>query len=465
MSKILINENILFISLLLFLTCPLFALDWWPPEGGFIGIGPEINAHTREGLAIGGGLTLGIDLNEYFTAGLRNSFFHNTDTVGAFEILGIFRYYLPWLHLPKSNDGPFVQAEIGAVFFFEYGHAFPSFSGGLAAGWRFNLGELFYIEPALRGGYPHFWGLSVTAGIKFKGKRESIQETIIEYVDREVIVERETIVEKEIEPVASVPVLSLVYSPKIFSPDGDGVNDVIYIGLSALDTSPITSWYVEIRDPETGEIFNRVEGEGSPPDELLWDGFDFNGMLMMAFTDYPYTYVVENIHGNSASLEGILSIKEMLVIYRNGRLVIQVPSIVFRADHADYAGLSAENLSSNENAFRIAATITKNLSGYRLIVEGHANPTTQEGPARERENSSLTTLSEQRAQAVVNELVRRGVDRSRITALGFGGTNTLFPWTDSENVWRNRRVEFILEKIENEKTEEEEDNDQLSIIN
>ena len=44
--------------ILLCLESPLFASDFWP-DGGFTGIGSEINGHSRESFSFGGGLMLG----------------------------------------------------------------------------------------------------------------------------------------------------------------------------------------------------------------------------------------------------------------------------------------------------------------------------------------------------------------------------------------------------------------------
>jgi len=63
-----------------------------------------------------------------------------------------------------------VEAEAGAMFAFEEGETYPAFAGGISTGWRFMFGQKqeaksrFYLEPAIRFGYPHIWGAGIMAG-------------------------------------------------------------------------------------------------------------------------------------------------------------------------------------------------------------------------------------------------------------------------------------------------------------
>jgi len=414
-------------------------------DGAFVGLGPEINGLTRSGTAVGGGLSIGFDFSMFnkkaeFSAGQRTSFFHNFDTVGTLEALGLFRYYLPWLHFPKEIDGPFVQAEAGCVLFFEYGLFFPAFSGGFSAGWRFlfpqknNDGQNWYVEPALRLGTPHIWGLNVTAGIRFKRDRVTVN------IEQLPVEEPQESVKQE----PTEPILSLTYTPEYFSPDGDGVDDELLINLSIKSDLPIASWYLEIRDTESGALFYRFEGEGEPPGQLIWDGRGSEGEPAQSAADYPYIFGAQDINGNAASIEGNIGV-DILVIRDGDKLRIIIPFIVFRSNAADFAGLSAETIIRNANTFKRIAEMLNKFSDYQVLAEGHANPTT--GPlARSKEEAALKSLSEDRARMAVEELVRRGVDRGRLFYTGAGSSQLLAPFDDYGNVWKNRRVEFILIK-------------------
>ncbi|HSH13246.1 MAG TPA: OmpA family protein, partial [Desulfurivibrionaceae bacterium] len=60
------------------------------------------------------------------------------------------------------------------------------------------------------------------------------------------------------------------------------------------------------------------------------------------------------------------------------------------------------------------------------------------------ENSELIPLSTARAEAVRQKLVEFGVAPARLSVVGRGSSEPVVAFTDAENRWKNRRVEFIL---------------------
>ncbi|MDR3335457.1 MAG: OmpA family protein [Treponema sp.] len=245
----------------------------------------------------------------------------------------------------------------------------------------------------------------------------------------------------------SGPVLSFSALPEYFSPDNDGVNDELIISLSAVDESSVVSWSFEIREPQAPyPVFYRIEGRGGPPVHTVWNGRSATGELVQAATDYPFIFRAEDARGNESILEGKIGV-DVLVIPSEDGLKIQVPSIIFRAEEADFIGLPQETVENNNRVLRRIAEILNKFRDYRVRIEGHANRTQQAGvEAIQEEEGELQPLSEKRAQAVINRLVEFGVSRSRMTAVGMGGTKPVVVYTDRDNIWKNRRVEFILIK-------------------
>ena len=66
------------------------------------------------------------------------------------------------------------------------------------------------------------------------------------------------------------------------------------------------------------------------------------------------------------------------------------------------------------------------------------------GTAKEEEE--ITVLSKERAQFVMDWLVRDGIAANRLSAVGNGSKYSLAKSWDAENRWKNRRVDFILIK-------------------
>ncbi len=83
------------------------------------------------------------------------------------------------------------------------------------------------------------------------------------------------------------------------------------------------------------------------------------------------------------------------------------------------------------------ATAFKSCAAGRLKVDGH---TDDRGSAEYN-----LTLSEARARSVVAQLAKRGVDKSRLASEGFGFTKPLVPNSSTENMAKNRRIDFLVE--------------------
>jgi len=119
---------------------------------------------------------------------------------------------------------------------------------------------------------------------------------------------------------------------------------------------------------------------------------------------------------------------------------------VFPADSAVFDGLNQDTLDNNMHVIKRVAQILNKFRNYKVTIEGHANPTTAPGAAREQEEPSLKELSEKRAGYVLEQLVRNGVSRNRLSYTGAGGSAPLASFEDRSGWWKNRRVDFILVK-------------------
>lgn len=81
-------------------------------------------------------------------------------------------------------------------------------------------------------------------------------------------------------------------------------------------------------------------------------------------------------------------------------------------------------------------TIAETCPQFRIEIEGHTD-------AEGRPDRNLT-LSQERAQSVVDYLVNAGVPPSRLKAVGYGETRPVAPNDTAANRARNRRIEFAV---------------------
>ena len=159
----------------------------------------------------------------------------------------------------------------------------------------------------------------------------------------------------------------------------------------------------------------------------------------------------------TSTVTGVIQI-DVLVIRDGSVLKMAVPSIIFRSDNADFKtksevnnGIDPEIAANNERVLKRIADILNKFPDYRVTVVGHANRVT-DNEAEETEDNpmmwgpALIPLSGKRAEFVKDYLVKQGVKAERLATEGKGGTELVVDFKDKDNNWKNRRVEFILEK-------------------
>jgi hypothetical protein len=131
--------------------CPVF-------ESGFYGV---------SSIAFGGGAALGY--GDRVAYGLKAVYWNDGDTVIALELNFLARYYF---FRTAGNSGLFIQFNGGPVIFTEDDNNFARplmslISTGLSLGWRILLGGHFFVEPAVRAGYPFIASIGLSAGVHF----------------------------------------------------------------------------------------------------------------------------------------------------------------------------------------------------------------------------------------------------------------------------------------------------------
>ena len=255
----------------------------------------------------------------------------------------------------------------------------------------------------------------------------------------------------------SEPKLSVGISPQYFSPDGDGEYDDLTIMLKAECESPMKSWSFVVEDPASLKPFWSVKGTSELQSKIIWNGKSARGETVQSATDYPYEFTVTDSNNLSSTVKGFVKV-DVLVIREGERIKMQVPSIIFRSDAADFKtteeiaarpdydgvtkGLDQRTLENNVKVLSRISEILKKFRDYNVTIEGNANNLS----GTQEEEDEVHLLSEKRAQYVRDWLVKDGVPSSNLKTVGNGSKNPVTSSTAVEDRWKNRRVEFILKK-------------------
>lgn len=246
--------------------------------------------------------------------------------------------------------------------------------------------------------------------------------------------------------VVPPPEMRISLRPNPFSPDGDGVDDTVTIGLNLQAETEITSWRARITD-HTGRTFRTFSGTGAPPRRIRWDGTSNDGELVESALDYPFEITLRDDAGNVVTESATIATD--ILVFREGddRLRIRVSSIHFAGNTADIFASDDETLNRNLDTLRRLARILNRYPDREIIVEGHAAHIYLEDPQMRREQEGvLIPLSRARATEVMQALIILGVDRNRMSVEAYGGARPVVPHADRENLWKNRRVEFLLDR-------------------
>lgn len=247
--------------------------------------------------------------------------------------------------------------------------------------------------------------------------------------------------------ILTPPAVDISAAPLPFSPDGDGRNDTLTLNLAAAFNNPIRNWSVKILDP-TGSTFKRFSGRGEPDKRISWPGRSDYGELVQSAETYQAVFSVTDSEGISAEDTASIPVDILVMEETDGSLRIIIPSIQFAPNTADLFDVERNQLDKNLETLRRLADILRSYEGRNILIEGHAaHVYYEEGPLKEREQREvLLPLSKNRAEAVRRAMIILGVERDRMSTKGVGGSQPVVPHSDRENVWKNRRVEFILER-------------------
>jgi outer membrane protein OmpA-like peptidoglycan-associated protein len=234
----------------------------------------------------------------------------------------------------------------------------------------------------------------------------------------------------------------------------------LFIKLTGTTKAKIKNWSLVIRDPKK-KVFWKTEGKSHITERIIWDGLsnvqkDANGNAerVQSAMDYPYEFTVTDNLGMTSTVSGVIPV-DVLVIRDGNLLKMAVPSIIFESDAANFqtanAKLDAAKVENNLKVLNRIADILKKFKDYKVTIVGHANKITDNPDEETVDNlrewgRASKPLSKERADAIKAYLTKHGVSASALETDGMGGTQPVANPKDKDNNWKNRRVEFILQK-------------------
>ncbi len=190
--------------------------------------------------------------------------------------------------------------------------------------------------------------------------------------------------------------------------------------------------------PDAPEDFDNFEDEDGCPDaDNDSDGFCDSWVSEQGLSK-QYENVCRGIDMCPMEPETINGVKDDDGCPDKGKQLVVVHEDKLEIKDVIYFDNNKATIKKKSNVLlnQIAATILANPNIKHITVEGHTDDT-----GKYEKN---IVLSRQRAQSVVDYLVKKGVSMDRLNAVGYGPDRPLDPSKTSKARALNRRVEFVI---------------------
>ena len=202
----------------------------------------------------------------------------------------------------------------------------------------------------------------------------------------------------------------------------------------AYDESGVASWKIGIVDVATSKIVKSFDGFGECPKSIKWNGKDFENKYVSDGA-YDIELIISDTFGNIAKSNvckmNVLSPRIKVEKIDRGIKLSFACEVLFDFDKSNVK-------SSADKKLREAVRILGSYGYQNLSIEGHTD-----SKGTEEYNQKL---SEKRAEAVANYLVKLGIDRDRVSVVGYGERNPVATNETDSGRQLNRRVEIIVLK-------------------
>ncbi|MDR0409156.1 MAG: OmpA family protein [Spirochaetaceae bacterium] len=366
-----------------------------------LGLGGGFSGYSPTAFSLSGMFSADYRFLPFLTLGLNAGYGSDLGRLTNAEGQLFVRWYFLRRQTPLNGMLFFAQVEGGGAGLWDNppagvkaGETFRGiFAAGLGAGLRLKLPANLYGEAYARAGYPYIWGLSLKIGYTLTFKpRERNEEAARP--------------EREVPQTPAARTESSPASAQTESPNVQTSSAQPERAPASTQTEILPSQTAGIQ-PERRPQPANTQGENRP------------ATIPKITLPVVSGTVVTDIFGN----------------------------IIFRGNGSDFTDLDGAIVKVNNEILDNVAAFMKENPEYELRIEGYANPVQTLPLAKDMEEKRfLQPISRERARVIMELLIQRGVGRSRLTAVGLGGTKTLVPVDDPDNWEKNRRVEFTLVK-------------------
>ncbi|MEJ5272494.1 MAG: OmpA family protein [Spirochaetota bacterium] len=237
------------------------------------------------------------------------------------------------------------------------------------------------------------------------------------------------------------PKIDLIIKPELFSPDGDGEKDTLFITYSINDFSDIDSYTIRIyrlfeegkRSVKPFKVFQFSKPYGKTiTNQLQWDGVgDEPNSLVDSATDYQLVLTVVDKAGNEINVSQNFTV-DILIMKTDIGYKIIINSIEFDFN-------SAVLKKSNYKILDLLIKKLLKFPDYKILIVGFTDSI--------GDPDYNLKLSEKRAKAVYDYLIKNDIPKTRLEYKGMGSANPIDTNETEEGRRRNRRVEFYLIKM------------------
>ncbi len=201
---------------------------------------------------------------------------------------------------------------------------------------------------------------------------------------------------------------------------GDKLEHPAIFQIDVSQIEEVRSWALKVMTPD-GETVRDFDGNSTPPETIVWDGYDNDNSQVTGGNLYHYQLTIDFQDGSHAT-----SARRLIGIDHKSVIELNLSGGSFKAG----------DFSLNENAIAMlkdAAETLRRFPREQVVIEGHADST--------GDNTVNLNLSQKRAEAAHAYLVGvEGISPMRLKLRWYGEARPIAPNDTDKGRLLNRRV-------------------------